>query len=157
MMAVTLIVMAVPEGLPMAVTLSLALNMRRMLKSNNLVRKLHACETMGAVTVICTDKTGTLTQNQMQVDTLLLKQGSEHLLHLAIAVNTTAELDNDRGIDVLPGVSIAAAGSKPVTRLCRVAQTVHRGEPATILDRAKVYVHPCSCRRHTVSLCEGSS
>ena len=98
MMAVTLIVMAVPEGLPMAVTLSLALNMRRMLKSNNLVRKLHACETMGAVTVICTDKTGTLTQNQMQVDTLLLKQGSEHLLHLAIAVNTTAELDNDRGI-----------------------------------------------------------
>ena len=98
MMAVTLIVMAVPEGLPMAITLSLALNMRRMLKSNNLVRKLHACETMGAVTVICTDKTGTLTQNQMQVDTLLLKQGSEHLLHLAIAVNTTAELDNDRGI-----------------------------------------------------------
>lgn len=98
MMAVTLIVMAVPEGLPMAVTLSLALNMRRMLKSNNLVRKLHACETMGAVTVICTDKTGTLTQNQMQVDTLLLKHGSEHLLHLAIAVNTTAELDNDRGI-----------------------------------------------------------
>ena len=62
------------------------------------MRKLHACETMGAVTVICTDKTGTLTQNQMQVDTLLLKQGSEHLLHLAIAVNTTAELDNDRGI-----------------------------------------------------------
>ena len=98
MMAVTLIVMAVPEGLPMAVTLSLALNMRRMLKSNNLVRKLHACETMGAVTVICTDKTGTLTQNQMQVDTLLLKHGSEHLLHLAIAVNTTAELDYDRGI-----------------------------------------------------------
>ena len=67
MMAVTLIVMAVPEGMPMAVTLSLALNMRRMLKNNNLVRKLHACETMGAVTVICTDKTGTLTQNKMQV------------------------------------------------------------------------------------------
>ncbi len=98
MMAVTLIVMAVPEGLPMAVTLSLALNMRRMLKSNNLVRKLHACETMGAVTVICTDKTGTLTQNKMQVDTLLLKNGSEELLHNAIAVNSTAELSEGHGI-----------------------------------------------------------
>ncbi len=71
MMAVTLIVMAVPEGLPMAVTLSLALNMRRMLKSNNLVRKLHACETMGAVNVICTDKTGTLTQNSMSVEEMM--------------------------------------------------------------------------------------
>ena len=98
MMAVTLIVMAVPEGLPMAVTLSLALNRRRMLKSNNLVRKLHACETMGAVTVICTDKTGTLTQNQMQVDTLLLKGGSESLLDAAIAINSTAELDSEKGI-----------------------------------------------------------
>lgn len=67
MIAVTLIVVAVPEGLPMAVTLSLAYSMRRMLKTNNLVRKLHACETMGAATVICTDKTGTLTKNQMQV------------------------------------------------------------------------------------------
>lgn len=67
MIAVTLIVVAVPEGLPMAVTLSLAYSMQRMLKTNNLVRKMHACETMGATTVICTDKTGTLTQNQMQV------------------------------------------------------------------------------------------
>lgn len=67
MMAVTLIVVAVPEGLPMSITLSLALNMRRMLSTNNLVRKMHACETMGAITVICTDKTGTLTQNLMQV------------------------------------------------------------------------------------------
>ncbi len=98
MMAVTLIVMAVPEGLPMAVTLSLALNMRRMLKSNNLVRKLHACETMGAVTVICTDKTGTLTQNKMQVDTLLLKSGDEQLLETAIALNSTAELDEGKAI-----------------------------------------------------------
>ena len=98
MMAVTLIVMAVPEGLPMAVTLSLALNMRRMLKSNNLVRKLHACETMGAVTVICTDKTGTLTQNQMQVDELLQKDDNAQLLDVAIALNSTAELDEDKAI-----------------------------------------------------------
>lgn len=98
MMAVTLIVMAVPEGLPMAITLSLALNMRRMLKSNNLVRKLHACETMGAVTVICTDKTGTLTQNQMQVDELLQKDDNAQLLDVAIALNSTAELDEDKAI-----------------------------------------------------------
>lgn len=98
MMAVTLIVMAVPEGLPMAITLSLALNMRRMLKSNNLVRKLHACETMGAVTVICTDKTGTLTQNKMQVGALELKQGDEALLDTAIALNSTAELNDGKPI-----------------------------------------------------------
>lgn len=98
MMAVTLIVMAVPEGLPMAITLSLALNMRRMLKSNNLVRKLHACETMGAVTVICTDKTGTLTQNKMQVSALEIKQGDEALLDTAIALNSTAELNDGKPI-----------------------------------------------------------
>ena len=100
MMAVTLIVMAVPEGLPMAVTLSLALNMRRMLKSNNLVRKLHACETMGAVTVICTDKTGTLTQNRMQVNEMSIAptEDAARLMTSAIAVNTTAELDGTRGI-----------------------------------------------------------
>lgn len=98
MMAVTLIVMAVPEGLPMAITLSLALNMRRMLKSNNLVRKLHACETMGAVTVICTDKTGTLTQNKMQVSALEFKLGDEALLDTAIALNSTAELNDGKPI-----------------------------------------------------------
>ena len=97
MMAVTLLVMAVPEGLPMAVTLALALNMRRMLKSNNLVRKLHACETMGAVTVICTDKTGTLTQNRMQVGEMLIA-GDKTLLQQAIAFNTTADLDGDKVI-----------------------------------------------------------
>ena len=95
MMAVTLIVMAVPEGLPMAVTLSLALNMRRMLKSNNLVRKLHACETMGAVNVICTDKTGTLTQNRMNVEEMLTLGDSKKegmTLPMAIALNTTADI-----------------------------------------------------------------
>ena len=90
MMAVTLIVMAVPEGLPMAVTLSLALNMRRMLKTNNLVRKMHACETMGAITVICTDKTGTLTQNRMTVSQMLMQDEDSALLDEAIACNTTA-------------------------------------------------------------------
>ena len=104
MMAVTLIVMAVPEGLPMAVTLALALNMRRMLKFNNLVRKLHASETMGAVTVICTDKTGTLTQNRMTVHDIQLVEGDRLVkaeeasgatkdgFAEAVAANTTAEL-----------------------------------------------------------------
>lgn len=107
MMAVTLIVMAVPEGLPMAVTLALALNMRRMLKFNNLVRKLHASETMGAVTVICTDKTGTLTQNRMTVHDIQLVEGDRLVkaeeattatkarFAEAVAANTTAELDEN--------------------------------------------------------------
>lgn len=102
MIAVTLIVVSVPEGLPMSVTLSLALSMNRMLKTNNLVRKMHACETMGAVTVICTDKTGTLTQNRMQVqetDFFSLKEESlgddihSKLIEEGIAVNSTANLN----------------------------------------------------------------
>ncbi len=95
MMAVTLIVVSVPEGLPMSVTLSLALNMRRMLATNNLVRKMHACETMGAVTVICTDKTGTLTQNKMQVYETqfpILKE-EQSLVADSMAVNSTAFLE----------------------------------------------------------------
>ena len=95
MMAVTVIVMAVPEGLPMAVTLALALNMRRMLKSNNLVRKLHASETMGAVTIICTDKTGTLTQNKMQVAEMNVDEEGMALMDCAIAANTTADIDSE--------------------------------------------------------------
>lgn len=102
MIAVTLIVVAVPEGLPMAVTLSLAYSMRRMLKTNNLVRKMHACETMGATTVICTDKTGTLTQNQMKIyqtnfyslsDQKLGNDEISVLVKEGIAVNSTASLD----------------------------------------------------------------
>lgn len=98
MVAVTLVVVSVPEGLPMAVTLSLAYSMRRMLKTNNLVRKLHACETMGATTVICTDKTGTLTQNRMQVaKTNFFGNPSDEVLYEGIAVNSTAQLDNTSG------------------------------------------------------------
>lgn len=102
MVAVTLIVVAVPEGLPMSVTLSLALSMRRMLQNNNLVRKMHACETMGATTVICTDKTGTLTQNQMQVykadffclnGNKLLNEENHNIIKESISVNSTAYLD----------------------------------------------------------------
>lgn len=94
MIAVTLIVVAVPEGLPMAVTLSLAYSMRRMLKTNNLVRKMHACETMGATTVICTDKTGTLTQNRMQVyKSNFFGNPDDDVLYEGIAVNSTAQLD----------------------------------------------------------------
>lgn len=102
MIAVTLIVVSVPEGLPMAVTLSLAYSMRRMLRTNNLVRKMHACETMGATTVICTDKTGTLTQNQMRVaetkffalsEQRLADEPTSRLISTAIAVNSTAQLD----------------------------------------------------------------
>lgn len=102
MVAVTLIVVAVPEGLPMSVTLSLALNMRRMLSTNNLVRKMHASETMGAITVICTDKTGTLTQNQMRVSRaeFFISEGNASssdregmIVEEAISVNTTAHLD----------------------------------------------------------------
>ena len=93
MMAVTLIVVAVPEGLPMSVTLSLALNMRRMLKTNNLVRKMHACETMGAINVICTDKTGTLTQNLMQVYEAKVNDNDADLIAENIAANSTAFLE----------------------------------------------------------------
>ncbi len=96
MISVAIIVMAVPEGLPMSITLSLAMSMRRMLKTHNLVRKMHACETMGAVTVICTDKTGTLTQNKMHVGELVrYDELSEQEFAEIIALNSTAFLDSE--------------------------------------------------------------
>ncbi len=115
MIAVTLVVVAVPEGLPMAVTLSLAFSMRRMFKTNNLVRKMHACETMGATTVICTDKTGTLTKNQMRVEEAIFyalqddslenssKEELRALINEGIAVNATAELDLSKSIPTFLG------------------------------------------------------
>ena len=108
MIAITVVVMAVPEGLPMSVTLSLALSMRRMLQTNNLVRKMHACETMGATTVICTDKTGTLTQNQMRIadtrfygldDTSLNTDDEQALIDEGLAVNSTAMLGQEPNSD----------------------------------------------------------
>lgn len=118
MVAVTLIVVSVPEGLPMSVTLSLALSMNRMLKTHNLVRKMHACETMGATTVICTDKTGTLTQNQMQVyqtrfyelaDRPLGDEELSRLIEEGIAVNSTAFLDfSDQKVKTLGNPTEAA-------------------------------------------------
>ncbi|MCH5214585.1 MAG: calcium-translocating P-type ATPase, PMCA-type [Muribaculaceae bacterium] len=102
MVAVTLIVVAVPEGLPMAVTLSLAYSMRRMLKSNNLVRKLHACETMGATTVICTDKTGTLTENRMRVyeSAFFIPEADSRYIYQGMAVNSTAQLEVGRDDEI---------------------------------------------------------
>lgn len=151
MVAVTLIVMAVPEGLPMAVTLALALNMRRMLKSNNLVRKLHASETMGAVTVICTDKTGTLTQNRMVVKACVAADPSVmDGVFRGVAVNTTAHLDGRKGVGNPTEVALLrwlqARGQD--YRSIRAAAHVAKQQPfsteskymATVTDDRQIYV-----------------
>lgn len=145
MMAVTLIVVAVPEGLPMSVTLSLALNMRRMLSTNNLVRKMHACETMGAITVICTDKTGTLTQNLMQVheaDFYGLKNGGKlgdddlgKLVMEGISANSTAFLEEG-----MPGEKSRGVGNPTEVALLlwlneRGSDYLALREEATVIDQ----------------------
>lgn len=145
MMAVTLIVVAVPEGLPMSVTLSLALNMRRMLSTNNLVRKMHACETMGAITVICTDKTGTLTQNLMQVheaDFYGLKNGGKlggddlgKLVMEGISANSTAFLEEG-----MPGEKPRGVGNPTEVALLlwlneRGSDYLALREEATVIDQ----------------------
>ncbi len=141
MVSVAIIVMAVPEGLPMSITLSLAMSMRRMLKTNNLVRRMHACETMGAVTVICTDKTGTLTQNRMHVQELVRYDALPmHDFAEIVAANSTAFLDvfgcRDRQSDRRGAARMAArAGRGLRTPACRREDR----RPADLLHRAQVY------------------
>ena len=132
MLAVTLIVVAVPEGLPMSITISLALSMRKMLKENNLVRKLHACETMGAATVICTDKTGTLTQNRMTVvESLFGKDISFEDIARGIALNSSAELNGNQAIgNPTEGALLQWLKSRDVDyRTFRQSETVTRQQP----------------------------
>lgn len=145
MMAVTLIVMAVPEGLPMAVTLALALNMRRMLKTGNLVRRLQASETMGAVTVICTDKTGTLTQNRM---TVVDYYGHREHMAEAVALNSTAELDGDQGIGNATEVALLRWIDGSYTALRNAAKTVNR-EPFSTETKQMTTVAETGGATHT--------
>lgn len=158
MLAVTLIVVAVPEGLPMSVTISLALSMRKMLKENNLVRKLHACETMGAATVICTDKTGTLTQNKMTVTNRdFYGDDAEKRIELNIALNSTAEISlDDNGKEKAlgnptEGALLLAQGQGH--RLRQGAPRIQRRQRAAFLYRAEIYGIGVHCqdtgpRRH---------
>ena len=161
MIAVTLVVVSVPEGLPMSVTLSLAYSMRRMIKTNNLVRKMHACETMGATTVICTDKTGTLTQNQMQVsDTSFyglpdqslspLTDGLARDIAEGIAVNSTAQLDmSDPAHPVALGNPTGLHGPQGVGECDR---------GTAVQYRAEIYGNACApCRRERMAVCQGCS
>jgi len=160
MIAVTLIVVAVPEGLPMSVTLSLAFSMRKLMKQHTLPRTMHACETMGAAGVICTDKTGTLTQNQMRVaETRLAPDVSADLLGEMLAVNTTANLDlqptgvksvgnptegalllwlHDRGTDYrIIRESVAVVDRLPFSTFLKYMATIVRSE---VTGRPMLYV-----------------
>ncbi len=162
MICVTLIVVSVPEGLPMSVTLSLALSMRKMLRANNLVRKMHASETIGATTVICTDKTGTLTKNEMRVADFVTYIDNNALLNRAIAVNSTANLDaegkaignptegalilwlNDNGVDYSE-LRVGAESQMPFSSKVKMMATVAevdgkkilfvKGAPEYVLER----------------------
>ena len=168
MIAVTVIVVAVPEGLPMSVTLSLAMSMKRMLANNNLVRKMHACETMGAATVICTDKTGTLTQNQMRVSeadfAYAADSNTKEIIYEGIAANSTAHLDEggqrrDEGAGQSHRGSLAVVAGRPGCRLRRVAQPGACGGAAHLLDRAQIYGYGgrLAAAQTSGSLCERGS
>ena len=139
MIAVTVIVVAVPEGLPMSVTLSLAMSMKRMLANNNLVRKMHACETMGAATVICTDKTGTLTQNQMRVNTADFSYAPDsnvkEIIAEGIAANSTAHLDEGAN-----GVKVLGNPTEGALLLWLADQGVDYAELPPLLNHRVVYV-----------------
>ncbi len=158
MVAVTLIVVAVPEGLPMSVTLSLAVNMRRMLKTNNLVRKMHACETMGAITVICTDKTGTLTQNQMRVHEMKsYRPESDEILAEGIAANSTAFLDAEGKVIGNPteGALLLWLRDRGID-YAALREKVSDGGSADLYYRTQIYGYTGRfIARWPLSLCEG--
>ncbi len=165
MIAVTVIVVAVPEGLPMSVTLSLALSMRKMLKTNNLVRKMHACETMGATTVICTDKTGTLTQNQMQVysaDFNALPAGklgsntASLLIKEGISVNSTAYLDfSSETAGKSHRSGIIAVVTRTRGELHGISRKYGNHRATSFLHGAQIHDNPRTvCRRRETALYE---
>ena len=151
MIAITVVVVAVPEGLPMSVTLSLAYSMRSMMATNNLVRKMHACETMGATTVICTDKTGTLTQNQMTIYETFFNAGiDEKLIAESMAVNSTAYLDfTDKDKPKEPS---SCGSTAKVSTTCRYAKRARYYSNSLSLPNANIWLLWYN-RLHLANLC----